>query len=60
MESFTWLMASTPATIKKEKSPPKYTNYIPRTPINLTRNQPPRKCKIIRRVIKHGDLYGAY
>ena len=45
---------------KKEKSPPKYTNYIPRTPINLTRNQPPRKCKIIRRVIKHGDLYGAY
>lgn len=45
---------------KKEKSPPKCTKYIPRMPINLTRNQPPKKCKIIRRVIKHGDVYGAY
>tara|TARA_Y100000389_G_C17470622_1_gene530303 strand:+ start:4117 stop:4890 length:774 start_codon:yes stop_codon:yes gene_type:complete len=45
---------------KKEKSPTKCTKYIPRMPINLTRNQPPKKCKIIRRVIKHGDLYGAY
>ena len=49
---------------KKNASPKKKcTNYIPRMPINLTRNKPapkPKKCKIIRRVIKHGDLYGAY
>ena len=45
---------------KKEKPQPKCTKYIPRMPINLTRNQPPKKCKIIRRVIKHGDIYGAY
>ena len=33
-------------------------------PINLTRNvvpdRRPKKCKIYKKVIKHGDVYGAY
>lgn len=49
---------------KKEKTEKKCTNYIPRMPINLTRNvvpdRTPKKCKIYKKIIKHGDVYGAY
>ena len=50
-----------PTRKPKPKPEPKCTTYIPRMPINLTRNQPPpKKCKIYKTVIKQGDLYGAY